>query len=583
MKHIGKRAFATCLNLERIDVAVNNKIFDSRNNCNAIIKTETNSLIVACNKTVIPKDVISIERGSFESSYKLEKLIIPSSVEKISSFAFWGGFEKLTNIVVEQNNPKYDSRSNCNAVVETATNTIILGCINTTFPQSIDCIDRFAFKNSKLIEHIIIPDNIRSLQLVCFNGCDNLRSIVFPENIKILGTCLSIDSKRLQSPIYTKNYFIKFPSDYRGEYSVPDGIEYICADAFKDCRFVSSVALPQSVKEIGNNAFENCENLVSISLLEGIEKIEKYAFQGCSRLESVVLPSTVKEASTIFNDCEKLSNVIINSDIKMNFALISNCPSLINEIIYSDCLYYVPKDFSGTYNLAPYIKKIKAGAFIDCKKIEGIYGGNDSILEVIESQAFRGCRMLTVVRFESLLEIGTSAFEECGSLCEVHLPTIDMLNIANWAFANCNKLETIDMPNYMLESIGIGVFENCTSLKSIIIPNCVRELKDNILKNCIGLQYLRLPNSLTSISKTAFEGTKIEKVDMHASWNQYRSQLGLPPAEPTSYRSIYRERPTGAFTNGRLRPCPYCGSDNISTYVDGSAECHDCGGEYYYA
>lgn len=38
-----------------------------------------------------------------------------------------------------------------------------------------------------------------------------------------------------------------------------------------------------------------------------------------------------------------------------------------------------------------------------------------------------------------------------------------------------------------------------------------------------------------------------------------------------------------AYTHGRMRPCPYCGSDDIRTYADGTAECDSCGKEYRYA
>ena len=108
--NIGDSAFMNCSGLTSINVETGNTIYDSRNNCNAIIETATNTLITGCKNTTIP-----------------------NSVTSIGDDAFWG-CKGLTSINVETGNTIYDSRNNCNAIIETATNTLITGCKTPPFP-----------------------------------------------------------------------------------------------------------------------------------------------------------------------------------------------------------------------------------------------------------------------------------------------------------------------------------------------------------------------------------------------------------------------------------------------------------------
>ena len=86
----------------------------------------------------------SIGQYAFEGCSSLESIIIPESVTSISYFAFWG-CSSLTSIIVDENNKVFDSRNDCNAIIETSTNTLIIGCHNTVIPSSVISIGKFAF------------------------------------------------------------------------------------------------------------------------------------------------------------------------------------------------------------------------------------------------------------------------------------------------------------------------------------------------------------------------------------------------------------------------------------------------------
>ena len=101
MISIGNLAFNGCSGLTSIIVEEGNKVYDSRENCNAIIKTESNKLIFGCQSTIIPSSVTSIGGNAFVNCKKLTNINIPSSVTEIGGGAFYGSTE-LTSVTVAE-------------------------------------------------------------------------------------------------------------------------------------------------------------------------------------------------------------------------------------------------------------------------------------------------------------------------------------------------------------------------------------------------------------------------------------------------------------------------------------------------
>ena len=134
----------------------------------------------------IPNSVTSIGDYAFYGCSSITSIIIPNSITTIGNFVF-NGCDSLTSIIVESGNVKFDSRENCNAIIETATNTIIAGCKSTTIPNSVTSIGNYVFEDCISINSITIPNSVTSIGYNAFAYCRSLKSIKIPNSVICIG------------------------------------------------------------------------------------------------------------------------------------------------------------------------------------------------------------------------------------------------------------------------------------------------------------------------------------------------------------------------------------------------------------
>jgi serine/threonine protein kinase len=203
----------------------------------------------------IPNSVVEIGNEAFWNCCYLNEIFIPRSVTKIGDGVF-SYCSRLTTIIVDKDNNIYDSRNNCNAIIETSSNRLVSGCYSTIIPENILCIDNQSFY-----------------------GCSGLTSITIPSSVSTIGR-----------------------------------------SAFADCTGLTSIVIPDSVTAIGNHAFDGCKKLSSIEIPNGCEKVGIYAFGECSELETVLLPNSISfiDNSSFYN-CPKLESIIIPKGTREKF------------------------------------------------------------------------------------------------------------------------------------------------------------------------------------------------------------------------------------------------------------------------
>lgn len=196
---IEERVLSGCNALTSIIVEEGNPVYDSRDNSNAIIETNSNTLIAGCVTTDIPNTIMHIGPYAFSylSSLKaveipnnvittgnyafyacsyLESITIPNSISHIGDGALYACYS-LNSIVVEEGNSVYDSRNNCNAIIETTTNSLIVACQNTIIPNSVTNIVEDAFFNCRNITSITLPNSVTNIEPFAFYFCSSLDTI----------------------------------------------------------------------------------------------------------------------------------------------------------------------------------------------------------------------------------------------------------------------------------------------------------------------------------------------------------------------------------------------------------------------
>ena len=237
---IGPKAFANCPNLGSVMVDRQNAVYDSREDCNAIIFTKSDSLVSGCRSTVIPGTIKKLGAFSFNGVTGLTQIKIPKSVVSVGGNPFSSpllyegsdeellipaivGCKDLESITVEEGNPVYDSREGCNAIIETATNKLVIGTSKTTVPKSVDKLGICSITNGESAE-FTIPANIKFLEPSVFGD-----AFIFKSHIT--------------------------------DVSFEEGTKKIPTKALYGNSGIEELTIPSTLTHIGDSAFVGCNNL----------------------------------------------------------------------------------------------------------------------------------------------------------------------------------------------------------------------------------------------------------------------------------------------------------------------------------
>lgn len=443
----------------------------------------------------IPNSVTKIGASAFSECGGLLSVVIGNGVTNIGRYAF-NYCDKLSSIIVNDGNKTYDSRSKCNAIIETATNTLVQGCSTTIIPNSVTAIGENAFSGAAELTSINIPNQVTSIGDSAFWSCEGLTSITLPNQITRIGNSTFRYCESLAS------------------IAIPNSVKSIGEEAFNYCTGLTSVSIGSGVASIGENVFVMCENLSSIvvnsenavydsrdncnAIIEkstntlvlgcattiipnSVASIGNYAFSFCVNLTSVVIPNGVKSIGEgAFGDCDNLTSVTIPGSVAaIGEYAFSGCYRLTSVIIPNSVTSIGEDAFYGVLNV--------------------IYGGN-------ATGAPWGAMNLNGY-VDGYLVYDSAAKEHllaCSRAAkgEIIIPN-SVKSIGNSAFYDCYDITSVTIGSNVT-SIGDEAFEYCENLSSIVIPSSVESIGDEAFRSCDNLASVYLCTPSSTIGKEAF-------------------------------------------------------------------------------
>ena len=492
----------------------------------------------------IPNSVTSIEEYTFYNCSSLTSLTIPNSVTSIDYSAF-NGCTSLTSIIVEDGNSSYDSRDNCNAVIETSSNTLIIGCKCSIIPNSVTSIGQRAFSGCSSLTSLIIPSSVTYIDFRAFNGCTSLTSIIVEDGNPSYDSrdkCNAIIETSTNTLIWgCKNTII------------PYGVAVIFSSAFKDCSGLSSIIIPGSVTSIGGSAFKGCSGLSSIIIPGSVTSIGGSAFEDCSNLTSITIPNSVTSiGSSAFAGCNGLNSLIVE-DGNPRYDSRDNCNGIIetssNILIIGCKCSFIPNS----------VISIGERAFYGCSKLKSLTIPNS--VTSISKDAFNMCSGLSKVTIpKSVTSIDRCAFWNTGLtsiIMETSNPFSEIDVFTDWTYDMVTLVVPVGSKNTYHSTDGWNKFktikefgeggdigqefedeglrykigeDNTVSViarrdsryKEVIndysgdivipdfvefvgVPYRVTSIEDEVFKGSRGLTSVIIPNSVTSIGKRAFQ------------------------------------------------------------------------------
>ena len=540
-----------------ISVAEGNKFFSSPANSNVLM--QGTKLVLGCSKSIIPTTTTIIGSNAFANCYPLGDVILPEGVTTIELGAFaWSGLtsikmpstlttidndafagcsgltsftlpksvvsygngpegglgalkdcHNLTSIKVEDGNPKYDSRNDCNAIIETATNTLVSGCQTTVIPNTVTIIGHQAFRGASLSD-FVIPDWITSIGERAFWN-SSLKSVKIPGSVTSIGGyafswCYNLTTVTIEAKVPLAISENTFTNRAEIDLVVPVGSVglYKVMDYWKDFK---------SIKDTEGNT-EPAASPISLTL-----NVETAG----------TLPTLISETDKYLTTELTLTGNLNGTDIR-----------LIREMAGND---YLGQPTNGV------LKKLDiSGATI----VEGgeMYVDADEVWSSHGSYAHWGGDYFHFITQQNVL--GNAMFAGCEKLVEIVLPK-SITSIGNLAFFDCMNLESLVIPENV-SSIGEDVFVECNKLSGVsvaegnqtfsapancnvlmegttlriafanpVIPEGTTAIGANAFRSYYGNADFVVPEGVVSIGNNAFGWSNIKSISLPSTLKRIES------------------------------------------------------------
>lgn len=417
VKNIGDYAFYDCASLESVTISnpvIGDGAFTGASDLKTINLTKDSKSVYknyfsysasleTINVEAGNEDFVSIDGVLYKSDTTemlwfpvgKKSLTIESCTQALLDLESVCSDQNLESIAVKEGNKNFVV---VNGALYNADTTKLLCCPSSVkgdfeVGAKVDSISQLTFIGCDSITSIKIPASVSFVADGAFSNCANLEKIEVDANNP---NFVSVDGVLFDA---SKTKLICCPPKKEGSFAIPETVESIGTNAFRNCTLLIDVVIPQAVSYIGDCAFVSCYGLKKVELTGDLKYLGYAAFADCENLESLVLSGHIDEiGSFVFEDCFNLKNVKIQGDLKsLSLGMFQFCYAL------------------ESVELPESLETIGSQAFLYCEKLTGI--NIPSNLKTIGSHAFYYCSSLkSVVLTKSVTSVGSFAFYMCSNV-----------------------------------------------------------------------------------------------------------------------------------------------------------------------
>lgn len=463
------------------------------------------------------------------------------------------------------------------------------------------------FSDNKNLTGVTIPNTVKYLEHDTFANCPNLKSVDIPESVEYIGNrvfwnCTSLEILNIGSGVKTiddeafrdekglglkeinvdpdnqyfssvdgvlynkdKTMLIKYPTaNERQVFEIPEGVETISAEAFKNCEAIRKIIFSSTLKTVNYRAFMYAKKLEEVVMNDGLQTIKGSAFLGSgirtlhfpesvteasyfgqTNLRYIALPEGIKETPDVFGCDYLVSMYIPSSVVEFGHQAFDYADSLTDiyyggtqeeweNIVRCECdsgspeLCRDPEDFATihynhTHTLDRYYV-VKAATSESKGVADHACICGYSVREEYEYEpnskieGFCGHGLIWNFDFETgaLSISGKGDMYGYGDITDFpwygikdRIISVELsegiTSISDYAFENCSNFSELVIPD-TVTSIGAYAFSGCSGITELSLGKGIVTIGDYAFSGCSGIEKVELYESVTTIGENTFAG-----------------------------------------------------------------------------
>lgn len=387
--------------------------------------------------------------------------------------------------------------------------------------------NKYGKKTEEYFVEIGVISNKKSI-LKCFDNTDfdiSPRGILRKYNGRSKVMIIPYGVKKIDKKVFGVEWEVRAAkAKFIEEIIIPDSVEIIDAQVFRDLTKLKKVKLSKNLRIIEEALFCNCTALCEVEIPEGVEVINSLAFFKCNLSGKISIPSTVKTINqNPWKETKNLEGFIVDTKNE-NYTSVDGV--LYNKEKTELCMYPLGK-MDTEFVVPDGVEKLRAGAFSYCEKLESIkipYSVNE-----IGENCFSHCIRLKNIVVPETATILNNAFEGCTALAKDGFIIINGVSYGHTS----RKAEKVVVPD------GVKVVKEWAILsehKNIYIPDSV----EYVYNIPYGVEYLSVPSTLKNFDELKkMVGSRVRIVTrLNKNDNEYKKYYTMPSLEEFTGKGI---------------------------------------------